>query len=97
MGDIWVLVTPFKNWVYINDPQALMSLFWRGTDFPRPVFINEILNVFGPNISTAEGERWKTQRKIATHCFNEHNNNIVSQVVQWLSTWLASWYVQTKG
>lgn len=40
MGDIWVLVTPFKNWVYINDPAALMSLFRRGSDFPRPVFIN---------------------------------------------------------
>lgn len=77
MGDIWVLVTPFKNWVYINDPAALMSLFRRGSDFPRPVFINEILSVFGPNISTAEGERWKTQRKIATHCFNEQNNGIV--------------------
>ncbi|KAI1772890.1 cytochrome P450 [Hypoxylon cercidicola] len=77
MGDIWVLVTPFKNWVYVNDPQALTSLFRRGTDFPRPVFINEILDVFGPNISSAEGERWKTQRKIATHCFNEQNNSIV--------------------
>lgn len=74
MGDIWVLVTPFKNWVYINDPEALMSVYRRGSDFPRPVFINgmyttssshgcvtmtltwvetlEILNVFGPNIST---------------------------------------------
>ncbi|OTA93916.1 hypothetical protein M434DRAFT_395158 [Hypoxylon sp. CO27-5] len=77
MGDIWVLVTPFKNWVYINDPQALMSIFRRGTDFPRPVFINEILNVFGPNISSAEGERWRTQRRIATRCFNEQNNCIV--------------------
>lgn len=44
MGDIWVLVTPFKNWVYVNDPQALMSLFRRGTDFPRPVFINGMHN-----------------------------------------------------
>ncbi|KAH7304458.1 cytochrome P450 [Stachybotrys elegans] len=77
MGDIWVLVTPFKNWVYVNDPNALLSLFKRGTEFPRPVFITEVLNVFGPNISTAEGARWKTQRRIATHCFNEQNNEIV--------------------
>ena len=40
MGDMWLLVTPFKNWVYINDPNALMSIFRRGNDFPRPVFIN---------------------------------------------------------
>lgn len=39
MGDIWVLVTPLRNWVYINDPDALMSVFRRGADFPRPVFV----------------------------------------------------------
>ncbi|KAI1205124.1 cytochrome P450 [Annulohypoxylon truncatum] len=77
MGDIWVLVTPLKNWIYINDPEALMSVFRRGVDFPRPCFVNEILNVFGPNIATAEGQSWKTQRRVATHCFNEQNNEIV--------------------
>ncbi|AEO62510.1 uncharacterized protein THITE_2106743 [Thermothielavioides terrestris NRRL 8126] len=77
MGDIWVLVTPFKNWVYINDPEALIALFRRGSDFPHPVFITELLNVFGPNISTAEGQAWKTQRRIALHCFNEQNNEVV--------------------
>ncbi|KAF3014750.1 hypothetical protein E8E14_009740 [Neopestalotiopsis sp. 37M] len=77
MGDIWVLVTPFKNWVYINDPAAITSMYKRGADFPRPGFISEMLTVFGPNISTAQGEQWKTQRKVATHCFNEHNNEIV--------------------
>ncbi|RYP41934.1 hypothetical protein DL767_000671 [Monosporascus sp. MG133] len=92
MGDIWVLVTPFKNWVYISDPEALMSVFRRGADFPRPVFVNEILNVFGPNISTAEGARWKTQRKIATYCFNEHNNEIVwSETISLASDMLHYW------
>ncbi|KAI5861437.1 cytochrome P450 [Durotheca rogersii] len=77
MGDIWVLVTPLKNWVYVNDPEALMSVFRRGTDFPRPVFVSEVLNIFGPNIATAEGHQWKTQRRVATRCFNEQNNEIV--------------------
>ena len=40
MGDIWVLVTPLKNWVYINDPNTIMSLNRRGGDFDRPAFIN---------------------------------------------------------
>ncbi|KAI1078596.1 cytochrome P450 [Whalleya microplaca] len=69
MGDIWVLVTPLKNWVYINDPEALMSVFRRGADFPRPIFVS------GP--CRAEGQQWKTQRRIATRCFNEQNNEIV--------------------
>lgn len=40
MGDIWILVTPFKNWIYINDPETLINVLKRGNDFPRPVFIN---------------------------------------------------------
>jgi hypothetical protein len=40
MGDLWVLVTPFKNWIYVNDPEALNSIFRRGNDFPRPAWIN---------------------------------------------------------
>ncbi len=39
MGDIWVLVTPLRNWLYVNDPDALMSVFRRGAEFPRPVFV----------------------------------------------------------
>lgn len=40
MGDIWVLVTPLMNWVYINDAEALMAMYKRPADFPRPVFVN---------------------------------------------------------
>ncbi|KAI0387356.1 cytochrome P450 [Hypomontagnella monticulosa] len=92
MGDIWVLVTPFKNWVYINDPEALMSVFRRGTEFPRPVFVSEVLNVFGPNIATAEGQQWKTQRRIATRAFNEQNNEIVwSEAITLANDMLRYW------
>ncbi|KAM4061909.1 transposase-like protein [Hirsutella rhossiliensis] len=34
MGDVWFLVTPLKNWVYVNDLDTLMSIFKRSADFP---------------------------------------------------------------
>ncbi|KAI0594164.1 cytochrome P450 [Biscogniauxia sp. FL1348] len=77
MGDIFVLVTPQYNMVLINDPEATTSVFKRSTDFPRPVWVNDVLGVFGPNISCAEGQSWKTQRRVATRCFNDANNEIV--------------------
>jgi len=40
MGDIWILVTPFKNWLYINDPEALMAVYRRGADFVRPLMVS---------------------------------------------------------
>ncbi|KAK8067583.1 hypothetical protein PG996_006695 [Apiospora saccharicola] len=97
MGDIWVLVTPLKNWVYLNDPDAVMSVYRRGNEFTRPVFVSAVLDVFGPNISTAEGQRWKTQRRIATHCFNEANNKIVwSEAITLASDMLSYWTTKTS-
>lgn len=50
MGDIWVLVTPFKNWVYINDPAAITSMYKRGADFPRPGFISGMTRYYSQPI-----------------------------------------------
>lgn len=77
MGDAFVLVTPHFNMLQLNNPDATANVFKRANDFPRPVWVNDVLSVFGPNISTAEGQSWKTQRRIATRCFNEANNEIV--------------------
>lgn len=52
LGDAYILVTPGRNWVYIASPEALTNIFHRRTDFPRCLELTEMLNVFGPNIST---------------------------------------------
>lgn len=36
MGDIWVLVSPFRNWIDINDLEASNAMFSRGNNFIRP-------------------------------------------------------------
>ncbi|KAK6082597.1 cytochrome P450 [Seiridium cupressi] len=77
MGDIFILVTPQYNMIQLNNPEATTNVFKRSTDFPRPVWVNDVLGVFGPNISCAEGQSWKIQRRVATRCFNEANNEIV--------------------
>lgn len=35
MGDAFVLVTPRRNWLYIANPDTIMDVFRRRTDFPR--------------------------------------------------------------
>lgn len=39
MGDVYVQVTPEKNWLYLCNPEALMDVFRRRSDFPRPLQI----------------------------------------------------------
>ncbi|KAI1660271.1 hypothetical protein F4813DRAFT_387133 [Daldinia decipiens] len=42
--------------VQLNDPDATMNVFKRAADFPRPCWVNDVLGVFGPNISCAEDD-----------------------------------------
>lgn len=39
MGDVFMIVTPGRNWLYVCDPQALADIFQRRSDFPRPLEI----------------------------------------------------------
>lgn len=37
MGGVWMQVTSGKNWLYLCDPDALLDVFKRRADFPRPL------------------------------------------------------------
>lgn len=52
MGGVFMMVTPGRNWLYIADPDALMDMFRRRTDFPQCIDLTEMLNVFGTNLGT---------------------------------------------
>lgn len=97
VGDAFVLVTPQYNMLQLNNPDATTNIFKRANDFPRPVWVNNVLAVFGPNISTADGQSWKTQRRIATRCFNEANNEIVwSEALSLSQDMLRYWASKTS-
>lgn len=52
MGDAYILVTPGRNWVYVGNPDLIMEVFRRRTDFPQCIELTEILDVFGKNLGT---------------------------------------------
>jgi len=49
----------------------------RRKEFERPLETLEMLNLFGKNVSTVEGQEWQRQRKIASISFSEQNNSLV--------------------
>lgn len=52
VGDVFIMVIPGRNWLYIADPDLIMEVFRRRTDFPQCIELTEILNVFGRNLGT---------------------------------------------
>lgn len=52
MGDVFMMVTPGRNWLYIANPEALMDMYRRRSEFPQCIELTEMLNVFGTNLGT---------------------------------------------
>ncbi|KJZ78262.1 hypothetical protein HIM_02300 [Hirsutella minnesotensis 3608] len=102
LGDVFMLVTPGRNWLYIGHPDIVMEITRRRDDFPRCVELTEVLDVFGPSIATAEGQRWVQQRKLTASCFNESYNQVVwcesiSQATDMIRFWSSQPSVRTTA
>ena len=52
LGDVFILVTPGRNWLYIGHPDIVMDITRRRDDFPRCVELTQVLDVFGPSVGT---------------------------------------------
>lgn len=52
LGDVFMLVTPGRNWLYIGHPDVLMEIARRRDDFPRCVELTQVLDVFGPSVGS---------------------------------------------
>ncbi|CAD6574401.1 MAG: hypothetical protein ASARMPRED_006689 [Alectoria sarmentosa] len=92
LGDAFVFVTPGKNWLQLCNAEALADVFQRRDDFVRPIEMLDMLNVFGPNLGTTEGQQWQRHRKVTAACFNEQNNVLVwSESVRQATEMLEYW------
>jgi cytochrome P450 len=49
----------------------------RRAEFPKPVHIYGILDLFGRNVVSSEGNEWRRHRKITGPPFSEKNNHLV--------------------
>ncbi|CRG89906.1 Cytochrome P450 4Z1 [Talaromyces islandicus] len=77
LGDAFMLVTPGRNWLYVGHPDIVMEITRRRDDFPRCIELTQVLDVFGPNLTSVEGQQWVQQRKLMASCFSERYNEVV--------------------
>jgi hypothetical protein len=52
LGDVFMLVTPGRNWLYIGHPDIVMEIVRRRDDFPRCIELTQVLDVFGPSLGS---------------------------------------------
>ncbi|KAL9596408.1 MAG: hypothetical protein Q9179_004620 [Wetmoreana sp. 5 TL-2023] len=63
--------------LFLANPDTIEDVFLRRKDFPKPVHMYKMLEIFGRNVNTVEGQDWVRHRKLTAPPFNERNSNIV--------------------
>ncbi|KAF2478257.1 cytochrome P450 [Lindgomyces ingoldianus] len=105
LGLNFIIATPSGNVLVTADPVALAYMLQRRKEFIKPDLYSElnvgvdeyseIMDIFGRNVDTVNGEEWARQRKLTAPCFNERVSGLVwdeslRQARSMLSSWLSS-------
>ncbi|KIX96695.1 uncharacterized protein Z520_07414 [Fonsecaea multimorphosa CBS 102226] len=76
-GDVFIVVSPEKNEIVVNDPVAAVELQTQYKSWIKPPPLYEIFESFGPNVISINGEDWQRHRRIVNPAFREQNNKVV--------------------
>jgi len=77
LGPALIIVSPAGIQISIADPQACEDLLTRRREFGKNPAFGKALNIFGPNLVTADGEVWQRHRRITAPPFNERISGMV--------------------
>lgn len=78
-SDVFIIVAPGANTLYVADADAISQITTRRNDFPKPTWMYASVNIFGTNLVSSEGAMWRHHRKITSPPFTERNNVMVWQ------------------
>jgi cytochrome P450 len=76
-GDAFVVVSPNKVEVMVNEPVAGVELQAHYKSWVKPPPIYVLFEMFGPGVISVNGEDWQRHRKIVNPAFREQNNRLV--------------------
>ncbi|EJD40944.1 hypothetical protein AURDEDRAFT_169922 [Auricularia subglabra TFB-10046 SS5] len=57
-GPVFMVITPWSMGVHVTDPDAVIDIVTRRTDFPKPSHLYKIIDVYGKNVVTLYQDRW---------------------------------------
>jgi hypothetical protein len=76
-ADTFLIVSPTRNILCTADAEVINQITTRRNDFPKPIALYQMLDLYGKNVVTVEGGEWRRQRKITAAQFNEKSNALV--------------------
>ena len=77
--DTFLTVSPERIVLNTADASVINQMTNRRNDFPKALEVYGSLKIYGDNVVTVEGQRWRHHRKITSPPFSEKNNGLVWQ------------------
>ncbi|KAH8657208.1 cytochrome P450 monooxygenase-like protein [Tricladium varicosporioides] len=77
LGDTYMIVSPAQVHLISYNAEVIGQISARRNDFPKPVEIYEIVDMFGKSVMTTEEWEWRRHRKIVGSAFSEKSNALV--------------------
>lgn len=63
----------------VADAMLTKKITGNRTRFPKPLEYYGVLELFGSNVVTVEGDLWRLHRKVAAPSFSDNNNRLVNE------------------
>lgn len=95
-GPAFFIISPGETELIIADAAAAEEVLTRSKkDFVKPIETYKVLNIFGENLVSVNGEKWQRHRLITTPPFNERNSDLVwresvAQAAAMLQSWVGA-------
>ncbi|KAJ4288670.1 hypothetical protein N0V90_011907 [Kalmusia sp. IMI 367209] len=94
-GPAFALVTPFKTNIMVSDMAAAREVLKDWRKWTKNQDLYSMMNAFGKNLNSVNGDDWARHRKVTAPAFKEANSKLVwkatlSQLASVTSNWTAS-------
>lgn len=76
-GTAFFIISPDVVQLMVADAGAAEDIFSRRKAFIKANSLYEVLNIFGRNVNTVNGDVWQRHRRITAPPFNERNSSLV--------------------
>ncbi|KAG0650503.1 Cytochrome P450 [Hyphodiscus hymeniophilus] len=97
-SDTIVTVAPGGITLHTCSPEIIAQIGRRHKDFLKPTRLYKIVDAFGSNLVSSNGQPWRRQRKAITPSFTEGNNSLVwTESIHQTRCMLRRWEGQLQG
>ncbi|TVY36928.1 Cytochrome P450 [Lachnellula subtilissima] len=77
LGEVFIIVSPGQIYLDSCNAEVIAQVSTHRENFVKPVEIYGIIDMFGKNLLTTEGDTWKRHRKVVGPAFSERSNSLV--------------------